>query len=187
MSLNNSCVRLLLLFDFALSTPPASVSPRDSTRYPPPSFPAIHNLGVQKHYSHLYQTLHAIFSDVFLNWCPSSTPVTFTHFAPSRLIIPLSLTLFSIPLFHHLSPHHQPLNPSLFNQHPLNFNIQAHPPPQSDAPSVFIHLFPTALTILPSRGIIFPINHPPLPSLSIYLFQSPLISRATFPTIHPNQ
>lgn len=105
-SLNNSCVRLLQLLDFAVSTLPplpASVSPRGST-CPPSPFPAIHNLGVQKHYFPLYQTLHAVFSDVFLNWCPSSTPVTFTHLAPSRLIIPLSLTLFSIPLFHHLPP-----------------------------------------------------------------------------------
>lgn len=124
MSLNNSCVRLLQLLDFHVSTLPPFLPPWFYSLPNPPPFPAIHNLGVQKHYSPLYQTLHAIFSDVFLNWCPSSTPVTFTHLAPSRLIIPLSLTLFSIPLFHHLpSPH---INSSLFNQHLLNFNIQAH-------------------------------------------------------------
>lgn len=118
------CSFLILLFQRC--PPPSSpppLSPHVVLLVTPP-FPAIHNLGVQKHYSPLYQTLHAIISDVFLNWCPSSTPVTFTHLAPSCLIIPLLLTLFSIPLFHHLPPH-QPLNPSLFNQHPLNFNIEA--------------------------------------------------------------
>lgn len=103
------------------------------------------------------------------------------HLATSSLIILLSLTLFSIPLFNHsFLP--------VFNQHPLNFNIQAHVLPHSGSISLHSLVSDSTYNITIKRNNIShqPPSSPIFSHLSFPIFPySPC--RATFKTILPNQ